>query len=82
MRLHFTVTCELLVVLLSNAVAIMQNSFSLLGESVGVEYCKQRKGSEKEVFKDHDGDWTCFKVPIVCLLAAATSVLISCSVVL
>ena len=39
------------------ALLVVQDDFSLLGEKVSMEYCKQRKGSEQK-----DGDWTCFKV--------------------
>jgi hypothetical protein len=42
---------------------IAQNSFTLLGEPVSIEYCKQRKGSDmRETFRDQEGDWACFKV--------------------
>ena len=41
----------------------VQDTFSLIGDVVSMEYCRQRKGTDlREGRRDFDADWTCFKV--------------------
>ena len=35
---------------------------------MSMEYCRQRKGWERDGRKDFEGDWTCFKVNFTCIL--------------
>ena len=47
------------------AVCFVQDIFKLLGETVSLEYCRQRKGAGENRAKSEQ-DWVCFKVSGSC----------------